>query len=278
MKARWVFASVAAGALALGLLAPGTAGAAPTAQKPSGQALVRIDGGTAYAKAKSKGQYRIVVPDGAKITWLGGVSGKKTRIGTFTPKALVAGWQRLGHRDGSKAETTLTWVEAGAKAPTFRAAGLSKPRINADGQLTFLAQVKGKLPTQMVDFAINVNRAGTASRDAYPIDSSPFYIDGTHYLLAVLVSAAVGHIEYYDASRSQCAPDTALPGPGIIVDIVKDVVCGTVTLTPTQPDGSTSYVQSVGSSDGSISQVNVAVGIIIAGVLMAFEFILTLPH
>ena len=96
MKTRWTLAALACGALALGLLAPGAVGAAPSAEKPSGKAIVRIDGGTAYAKKKAKGSYRVVVPDGAQIDWMGEVTGKGVRSGSFTPKALVAGWVSLG--------------------------------------------------------------------------------------------------------------------------------------------------------------------------------------
>lgn len=50
MKLRIGLAALAAGALALGLVAPGVATAAPKAEKPSGKALVRIDTGIAITK------------------------------------------------------------------------------------------------------------------------------------------------------------------------------------------------------------------------------------
>lgn len=265
MKARWALAALASGALVLGLVAPGAASAAPagavatspTAQKPSGKALVRIDGGTAYAKKKAKNEYRIVVPDGADIEWLGEVAGKGVRTGNFTPEALVAGWAKLGHSDKAKAITTLTWVEAGAKRPTFRAAQLWKPRVNSSGQLTFMAKAN-RLPQQMVDFAINVNRASKGARMTYPYDGSPFYIDGVHWLAVVLLNVAVGHIEYNadDASRDTgCAPDTELPGPGV-VNLVKAIVCTDMTIEPTMIDGTPSYVQVVEDASGA-TQTNV---------------------
>ena len=184
MKSRLGLVGMAGAAIALGLLAPSVVNAAPKIEKPSGQALVRIDGGTAYAKKQSKREYRIVAPDGASISWLGEVSGKGTRTGTFNPKVLVAGWTRLGFRDGARAFATLTWAEAGSPRPAVRAATLWSPRVNADGQLTFLAKVTGgPLPKQMVDFSINIARAETRMRTqsrstwttvfpVIPIDSS----------------------------------------------------------------------------------------------------------
>ena len=184
MKSRLGLVGMAGAAIALGLLAPTAVNAAPKIEKPSGQALVRIDGGTAYAKKQSKREYRIVAPDGPSISWLGEVSGKGTRTGTFNPKVLVAGWTRLGFRDGARAFATLTWAEAGSPRPAVRAATLWSPRVNADGQLTFLAKVTGgPLPKQMVDFSINIARAETRMRTqsrstwttvfpVIPIDSS----------------------------------------------------------------------------------------------------------
>ncbi len=54
-------------------------------EKSSGQALVRIATGTAIAKEKSKGRYRIIVPSGPTIGWTGEVEGKGSRVGIFTP-------------------------------------------------------------------------------------------------------------------------------------------------------------------------------------------------
>ena len=50
---------------------------------------MRIDGGTAYAKDLGKGKYRLFVPDGASITWLGEVGDKGTRIGTHPYRTCI---------------------------------------------------------------------------------------------------------------------------------------------------------------------------------------------
>ena len=249
MKARLGLVALAAGSVALSLLAPGTVSAAPKAEKPSGQALVRIDGGTAYAKKKDKREYRIVVPDGAEITWLGEVSGKGTRTGTFTPKALVAGWNRLGFRDGARALTTLTWAEAGSPRGTGSAATLSSPRVNADGQLTFLAKVTGgPLPQEMVDFSINIARAETRMRTqprsgwttVFPV--YPF--DSTFGVQATVTSDASVSVTW-PASSGPANPCREVIKVNVNTGFVNfpGFPCGDVTVKSTDKNGDGNYVQ-----------------------------------
>ena len=249
MKPRIGIVVLAVGGLALALLAPGAVSAAPKAEKPSGQALVRIDGGTAYAKKKDKREYRIVVPDGAEITWLGEVSGKGTRTGTFTPKALVAGWNRLGFRDGARALTTLTWAEAGSPRGTGSAATLSSPRVNADGQLTFLAKVTGgPLPQEMVDFSINIARAETRMRTqprsgwttVFPV--YPF--DSTFGVQATVTSDASVSLTW-PASSGPANPCREVLKVNVNTGFVNfpGFPCGDVTVTGTDSKGNANYVQ-----------------------------------
>lgn len=249
MHARWGLVALASGVLALGLLAPAAGNAAPKAEKPSGQALVRIDGGTAYAKKKAKREYRIVVPDGAEISWMGEVDGKGTRIGTFTPKALVAGWNRLGFRDGARALTTLTWAEAGSPRGTGSAATLSSPRVNADGQLTFLAKVTGgPLPKQMVDFSINIARAETRMRTqaragwttvfpTYPFDST-FGVQAT-------VTSDTSVSVTWPASSGPANPCREVIKVAVTVGFVNfpGFPCGDGTVMGTDTKGNANYVQ-----------------------------------
>ena len=108
--------------LTLGLLAPVAASfatavdttAAPVAVKPDGEALIYIAGFIARAEKTGRLRYRIVIPAGAEISWLG-MRGGEGRVGTFTPKALVAAWLRMGYRNGKKAVATLTWRDTGEK-------------------------------------------------------------------------------------------------------------------------------------------------------------------
>ena len=180
MKTRLGLATLASAAVALGLLAPSAVTAAPTPEKPTDQAMVRIDGGTAYAIDKGNNRYRVVLPKGASISWMGEV-GKELSIGTFTPKALVGGWSRLGHRDGPDSLTTLTWVEPGSADATYRLAHIGKPRINAKGQVTFAADVPRGLPAKMPKFSVNIARpepvfvrSSPAASDTYSV---PFPIN-----------------------------------------------------------------------------------------------------
>lgn len=246
MKLRRGFFALATGALAIGLLAPGGAGAAPSVEKPSGKALVHIDGGTAYAKKKSSGKYRIVVPDGAQIDWMGEVEGKGTRVGTFTPKALVAGWARMGHREGSRATTTVTWRNPGDQVETFRMVFVDKPRINADGQVTFLVSTlsKAPLPQKLENFSINVRIASHPTARAYTVTGPNLYLDSAQttfvYALATDVSAGQVYFAYQQPSNT-CRQGIFLVG-SLSYAFPGAFPCGTtLTVNATSTDGSPSY-------------------------------------
>ena len=168
----------ALGVMSLGLVTPGVSQAARST--PDGQALVRIDGGTAYAKKKSKSEYRIVMPQGASITWMGEVKGRTT-TGKFTGKALVAGWKKMGHSNGTKASTTLTWMAPGVDQLSSALVKVGKPKINSDGLVTFLAITRDTpLPRAMENFSLNVYWAKpspVSTRGSYPVNFTTFNID-----------------------------------------------------------------------------------------------------
>lgn len=178
MRTRLTVLAAAIGVLSLGLIAPSASQAAPS--QPDGQALVRIDGGTAYAKKKSKSEYRIVMPQGASITWMGEVKGRTT-TGKFTGKALVAGWKKMGHSDGAKASTTLTWMAPGVDQLSSALVKVGKPKINSDGLVTFLAITRdAPLPRAMESFSLNVYWAKpspVSTRGSYPVNFTTFNID-----------------------------------------------------------------------------------------------------
>lgn len=269
MKARIGLAVISAGALALGLLASGAAAtAAPSAQKPSGKAIVRIDKGTATTKELSRGTYRIVVPKNVFIGWLGEVEGKGNQVGTFTPKALVAGWARLGHSNANPATATLTWVKKGTDSEKFRLASLRNPVLTADGKVAFTAKVEGKLPQDMRKFSINVNRAATAPRTDYPVDGPQIEIaEGvviqgilTAYLEMLLKWLAGGQVSGAQG-RSACDQEFEFSGAGTH-NLAEDILCagllindvsgtgyqGYVELTDTQVNVSTTYTPVDGTS------------------------------
>ncbi|MFM9134670.1 MAG: hypothetical protein ACKOT0_04430 [bacterium] len=203
MRFRTTLTAIAALAvMALGLTAPVTAQAAP--QRPDGAALVRIDGGTAFAKKLSEREYRIVVPQGASIMWMGPVKGRTT-TGTFSPKALIAGWKALGHSAGRKAYTTLGWTEQGSGAPRFATVNIAKPRINSQGQMTFLVDpLRSRLSTTMEKFSINVTWAQPRTTRAYPTTFTPQNVDSrknpTAQVQAVLQGPSNVSVTFYSMS------------------------------------------------------------------------------
>jgi len=175
MKARWLVIAVASGALSLGVLAPGavTADSSESRSKPSGEALIHIGGGTARAVERGSNVYRIVVSSQATIRWLG-QSGGRLAIGTFGGKALVDRWTRLGHSAKSRsALATIVWANPGEAAPPFVGAYLAMPRVNSQGQLTFVAKTSGPLPSTMPNFSLNIERpvhsARTPRSGGYPL-------------------------------------------------------------------------------------------------------------
>lgn len=172
MKTRWGLVGLASAALAAGLLVPVSVSAAPDAAKPSGEALVRIDGGTAQAERTGRGLYRVTLPRESSIKWMGETN-RKLAVGTIGRKGLVAAWTRLGHSaSGKGAMTTLTWQRPGDKRPTYVGAFIAKPKVNADGQLTFLAKTVGALPSSLPNFSVNIARPdhdSRATRSSYPL-------------------------------------------------------------------------------------------------------------
>lgn len=252
MKLRWVTPSLAAAAVVIGLLPlAGTqaqaAEVAAIAAAPAGQALIRIDGGTAYARMKSPGQYRIVVPRGASVQWYGEVAGGRTAVGTFSPRALVAGWVKLGHRDGAGALTTLTWTKAGAATPTFRQAQLTKPRINSDGQLTFLAApTAGGLPKKMKTFSININRAQTGGPSPrFTVSGPNVYIDSQTWMRADQTDNTKTMVFFATGTASNtCTKNPFVLVGNSTVAMTADFACGQSIVKKTQSDGVTaSYFQ-----------------------------------
>jgi hypothetical protein len=153
--------------------APAPAEAKPVAASaPSGKALVRIDGGKAFAKKMDNHAYRLALPGGANILWLGEVAGRGLDVGTFTDAALVKGWQRLGHRPGASVPATLTWKTKGEKFPTALQVRVSNPRVASDGTLVFTARTVGSgqvIPAKLADFSLNITRGQEATPRGYPI-------------------------------------------------------------------------------------------------------------
>lgn len=199
MKSPVVLVTAAVGVLALGMpnvhaaplrnsgmgehpvAASGARSAAPSADsnarvagRPDGEALVRIDGGTAYTRKTGKHSYKFLVPDGANITWFGEVSGKGLVTGSFSRSGLVKGWTRLGHRAGVGVAATLAW---GDQASLAR---VSDPRVNAEGMLVFKASTRQPLPKKLPSFSLNITRATkTVRAGGYPNYFDPLYLSSS---------------------------------------------------------------------------------------------------
>jgi hypothetical protein len=271
VKVRLGLLALASGALALGMLAPGAVSATPpasktSAEKPSGKAMINIEGGTAYAKKKSKGVYRVVLPQGAEINWMGQVTGKGTRVGTFRPKAFVAGWTRMGHREGTFASTTLTWKAPGADVDTFQQVTVDAPRINSAGQMTFVVTTVGKvaLPAKMDNFSLNIGIASEPAPRAFTVFGPYIWFDGTNtafvYANATDVSAGWVYFALGTPDKLCKQGGYALAGSAT-VKITTAFACGNFTVNTTQKDGTSQSTLSMappapGSSSDTQGAIN----------------------
>ena len=220
MKARWGLIALASGALALGLLAPGAVTAAPQATKPSGEALVRIDGGDAQAIKRKTHVYRVVLPKESTITWLGEVNRKLTS-GTLGRKGLVAGWIRLGHSaSGKGAMTTITWKAPGDEKVSNAGAYIAMPKIDGEGRLTFLATTVQALPKDLPNFSLNIARpihgmSGPTVRGGYPLAFPANAASSTVGVQATATSDSAATIVFGNVSNGKIT--TACPKPATFV-------------------------------------------------------------
>lgn len=172
IRVRRLTAALAATALVVVPIAgaPGVAQAAP--MKPEGFALVSVDGGTATTKEIGKHRYRITTPMQSQVHWIGKVKGKGDRSGTFSREELVKGWTKLGYRPDRGAPATLSW--GGSNGFTnVKSALITNPRVNADGNLVFTAEIVDRggrsLPATMPNFIISMQRPDSVTERGYPI-------------------------------------------------------------------------------------------------------------
>ena len=261
MKARLCLAALASAALALGFIGPVALAAQQAAEQPAARAYVRVDGGTAYAKKQAKREYRIVMPKGADVTWLGPVTSGATHAGSFTKKGLIAGWTRLGYAS-KPAEATLMWGRVGNRPPETRTATVSKPRINADGQLTFVAKVKGTLPAEMSDFSINLAPGSDGRQSRYPVQLGSWYIDNTTAYVNVKATGDSDATVHWSCSSTR--PDIALSKSTSVLAVnLQGFACGDITVNGHTPDGDYSavWLSYPSHQNGEMSSVGVDVGV-----------------
>ena len=279
MKARWIIATAASGALALGLLAPGAVTAAPAATKPSGEAMVRIDGGTARAINRGRSVYRIVLPRDAAIRWLGDADRTLT-IGTLGRKGLVAGWARLGHRtQGTHAPATITFRASGSTVSTYVGVRLGKPRINADGLLTFLARTTGPLPQDLPDFSLNIARpwsavTGPVARGGYPLAFPVNAASSSVGVQATATGDTTATVTFVNLSNgvvtSECSKPTAKSVSGVSPNDYINFAgtCGDVTWSL----GVISFFPMQAGLSSSSSQIQMSATVIVKGSSSTFPW------
>ena len=264
MKTRLCMAALASGALAFAFVGPIAHAAPQAAEQPAARAYVRVDGGTAYAKKTSKHEYRIVMPKGAEVTWLGPVASGATHAGTFTKKGLIAGWTRLGYAS-RPAGATLMWGRDGNRPPETRSATVSKPRINADGQLTFVAKVKGTLPPAMSDFSINLAPGSSGRQSRYPVQLGSWYIDNTAAYVNVKATGDSDATVHWSCSTAR--PDISLSKSTSVLEVnLQGFACGDVTVNGHTPDGDFSavWLSYPSHQNGEMSTVGIDIGVTVA--------------
>ena len=235
LVATTVLSSGAALVAALALAAPAQA----AELKPSGSALIRIDGDRAIAKKASDGRYFIVMPAGAEAGWIGPAAGVEgISSGRFGARTLVSSWAGLGHRGKTGVLTTLTWMTASGKKSTL--ARVSDPRMNADGRLVFTARSPRPLPRVMEDFSVNISGAPegrvTSRTTPYPYPGNAIGIPGS--TVSILATATSINSADYIISGTDCPAGgtpqwTRTLAPNTFSATFSGTICGVTFTTST---------------------------------------------
>lgn len=235
LVATTVLSSGAALVAALALAAPAQA----AELKPSGSALIRIDGDRAIAKKASDGRYFIVMPAGAEAGWIGPAAGVEgISSGRFGARTLVSSWAGLGHRGKTGVLTTLTWMTASGKKSTL--ARVSDPRMNADGRLVFTARSPRPLPRVMEDFSVNISGAPegrvTSRTTPYPYPGNAIGIPGS--TVSILATATSINSADYIISGTDCPAGgtpqwTRTLAPNTYSATFSGTICGVTFTTST---------------------------------------------
>lgn len=235
LVATTVLSSSAALVAALALAAPAQA----AELKPSGSALIRIDGDRAIAKKASDGRYFIVMPAGAEAGWIGPAAGVEgISSGRFGARTLVSSWAGLGHRGKTGVLTTLTWMTASGKKSTL--ARVSDPRMNADGRLVFTARSPRPLPRVMEDFSVNISGAPegrvTSRTTPYPYPGNAIGIPGS--TVSILATATSINSADYIISGTDCPAGgtpqwTRTLAPNTYSATFSGTICGVTFTTST---------------------------------------------
>jgi len=220
MKVRRALVVLGSGVLALGLISPMAAQAAPVDAKPRGHAMVRIDGGAALAVPRGPGLYRVIMPKESTNRWLGEVGGTMT-VGVVGRKGLVGSWSRLGHRAGG-AHALATFTHGSDRDdPTFVGAYVGSPRVDAQGRLTFLARTPMTLPGTLRNFSLNIARPVTAIRGPIVRSGYPlvFPLNAASSLAGAQATATgdkEGQVAFVTLANGQPSGTCGTPSPVVL--------------------------------------------------------------
>lgn len=167
-------------------------------ERPVGNVVIRVDGGTAQALRAGANRFQVVLPKAASITWLGATATRSAAIGDFTSGRLVEAWQNIGHRRPAGVVSTLTWRANGEKTQ-WVSAKVSNPRLNARGQLMLTVDSPTALPPKMPRYSINITRAAQTTR-SFPISGPAVQLSGSVYAQSIPQSATSSTGSIYSAS------------------------------------------------------------------------------
>lgn len=179
----------------------GVANAAETpADRPVGNVVIRVDGGTARIVEAGTNRYRMIVPKRASIQWMGATATRDVAIGDFTTGRLVQAWQNIGHRRTAGVVSTLTW-RANGEMTQWASARVANPRLNSRGQLVFTVRTTTALPQKMPRYTVNISRAAQTTR-SFPVDGPAVQLSGSVYAQSIPQSATSSTGSIYSGSTN----------------------------------------------------------------------------
>jgi hypothetical protein len=169
-------------------------------ERPVGNVVIRVDGGTAQAVGTGSERFDMVLPKRASIKWLGATAQRDVAIGEFTSGRLARAWQSLGHRRTAGVISTLTW-RANGETTQWASARVSNPRLNARGQLVLTVRSTTALPPKMPRYTVNISRAAQTPR-SFPVTGPAVQLSGSVFAQSTGQSATSSTGSIYSGSTT----------------------------------------------------------------------------
>ncbi|MGI9195886.1 MAG: hypothetical protein ACR2KE_00300 [Candidatus Nanopelagicales bacterium] len=246
IRVRRAVTGVASAALLALQLVGATSAAQAAPSMPTPGAIVRIDSGTAHAKALGNHRYRISLPAQPNVQWMGTPpEGGAAPVGSLKPQDVAKAWTALGHRANVGVPTRITWKEAGADWTDFRSGFVTNPRIGKDGRLAFtMRTVRGGLPAALPNFSLNISPADPQPRTTYPATFIVGIYGTTNMALSITATSKTAATMSFVIKDSTGAwgtcPGTTSPLVSMSGTTRKDyyygpVVCSNVTIEAGDP-------------------------------------------